>query len=565
MENYKREEKYNFNIGDIREALERSSDGWWEWKGKSNEVLLSKKLCNLLNIEIGKGTKIKRIKKQSADWWKEYMEDTDENQEFFKDDTNRKRSIETAYSSKTENRKGNARISKVLFEEGGQNKQNYIFYVVEDRTDKERKYKEIAEKAFSDNLTGLANRALFEIEIEKLTAERWRKNLSYSLFMIDIDNFKNLNDTNGHVVGDLFLKEISHRLRNCLRPTDFIARMGGDEFVIITKFKHGDEKDTKQRSLVVAEKVRQEIGKSFYIKDSELNYQCSIGICIEQMQSKETMSILDNADIALYEAKKNGGNKAIIYKKEMRSSIKIREAIKDQIINAAKKKLIKTRIEKIVDISLRKEKGKHKKVVGYEALFRCDEIKEEIGTIIKAAERSGQIRTITAEVIKEVGNKIANGDLILEKEQTLSINISAIELLEIGFPNRFLRQLEDSNINSEQVYIEVTETALITNVGIAKRNIEKLKKHGIKFAIDDFGTGYASISMLRNIAVERIKLDRTFIENIQNEVDQALVKTVIWMSKALKVELVAEGIESEEQLNALAALGCNLGQGFWLE
>ena len=114
-------------------------------------------------------------------------------------------------------------------------------------------------------------------------------------------------------------------------------------------------------------------------------------------------------------------------------------------------------------------------------------------------------------------------------------------------------------------YIEVTETALITNISIAKLNMKRLRKHGIKFAIDDFGTGYASISMLRDISVERIKLDKTYIENIQNEVDQALVKTVVWMSKALNVELVAEGIESEEQMNALAGLGCKLGQGLWLE
>ena len=566
MEHYKRGEKNNmFNVSDIREALEKSSDGWWEWKENASKVLISKKLCELLNIEIDARSRSEALKELNTEWWKEYMEDNEKNQKFFKKDTKRRRSIETEYASRSRNGIGNARISKLLFQESEQNKNNYIYYVIEDITDEARKYKQITEKAFSDNLTGLANRALFEIEIEKLSAERWRKNLSYSLFMIDIDNFKNLNDTNGHVVGDLFLKEIGHRLRKCLRPTDFVARMGGDEFIIITKFKHGDEEDTRQRSMIVAEKVRKEISKSFYIKDSELNYQCSIGICIEQMQSKDPMSILDNADIALYEAKKNGGNKATIYKKEMRTGIIIREAIKDQIINAAKKKTIKTRIEKIVDISLRKEREGYKEIIGYEALFRCDEIKAEVETVIKAAEKSGQIRTITTEVIKDIGNKLANKELVLEREQTISINVSAVELLEIGFPNRLLTQLNEAGINSKQVYIEVTETALITNISIAKLNMKRLRKHGIKFAIDDFGTGYASISMLREISVERIKLDKTYIENIQNEVDQALVKTVVWMSKALNVELVAEGIESEEQMNALAGLGCKLGQGLWLE
>ena len=152
----------------------------------------------------------------------------------------------------------------------------------------------------------------------------------------------------------------------------------------------------------------------------------------------------------------------------------------------------------------------------------------------------------------------------MKENQTLSINISAIELLDSSFPDRFIEQLRKAKINSKIVYIEVTETALISNIAIAKFNIDRLRKHGIRFAVDDFGTGYASISLLRNISVERIKLDKSYAANIENEVDQALVKTVIWMARALKVELVVEGIEREEQLVALAALGCKMGQGFWL-
>jgi len=553
------------DINSIKEALERGSDGWWAWEKKTNKAIISTKLCNLLNIETKTDNTCEYLQEVNVYWWKEYIKDSERNQEFFNNDSKERRSIETEYTSKTNNVQGTIRISKFLFEEKRKEENSYIFYVAEDVTNEARKYKQITEKAFSDNLTGLANRALFEVEIEKLSAERWRKNLSYSLFMIDIDNFKNLNDTNGHVVGDFYLKEISNRLRKCLRPTDFIARMGGDEFVIITRFKYGDVEETMKRSLIVAEKVRQEIGKILYINDLELNYKCSIGICVEQMQAKNTMSILDNADIALYEAKRRGGNKAILYKKSMRAEIIIRESIKDQIIKAAKNQEIKIKLEKIVDISLKKEKNKLKNIIGYEALFRCDEIKSDTETIIMAAEKSGAIRTITAEMIRGIGKILAEGKLRLKESETLSINISACELLELGFPDRFLKQLNNANINSKQIYIEVTETALISNIEIAKYNINKLKRHGIKFAIDDFGTGYASISLLRNISVERIKLDKTYIRNIKNEVDQALVKTVIWMSRALDVELVAEGIESEEQLNALAALGCQLGQGFWLE
>ena len=552
------------NIKSIRKAFEASSDGWWEWEGDRNKALASKKLCELLNIDKNTGDQSESLKELRENWWKKYFEDNELNEDFFSRDAIRKKSIESRYTSKDGAKQGYARINKIVVNRSGEKTARHIFYILEDITDTATRNKRIAETAFSDNLTGLANRASFEIEIEKLSAEKWRKNISYSLFMIDIDNFKNLNDTNGHVIGDLFLREIGGRLRRCLRPTDFIARMGGDEFVIITKYKHGDEKATKERSFAVAEKVRSEIGRSFFIKDIELNYQCSIGICIEQKQSENTMSILNNADLALYEAKRLGGNKAIFYEDKMRKSIEERKTIRDQITSAVKNEKIKLEIEKIVDISLKKEKDEQKNILGYEVLFRCDEINANVETIVKTAEKSGQVRLITSEVVKEIGNALSNGNLRLDTNQTVSINISAIELLDPGFPDRFIKQLSNAKINSKQVYIEVTETALISNIAIARLNINKLRRNGVRFAVDDFGTGYASISLLRDISVERIKLDKSYTENIENDVDQALIKTVIWMARALKVELVAEGIEREEQLVALAALGCKIGQGFWL-
>ena len=142
-----------------------------------------------------------------------------------------------------------------------------------------------------------------------------------------------------------------------------------------------------------------------------------------------------------------------------------------------------------------------------------------------------------------MGAEVVTRQLNLEEHQTISINVSAIELLDMNFPERFLSQLNSAGLKKTQIFIEVTETAFISNTEIAINNMNKLRKEGIRFAIDDFGTGYASISMLRHIAVERIKLDQSYIENIENDVEQALIKTVIWMARALKVELVAEGIE----------------------
>ena len=246
----------------------------------------------------------------------------------------------------------------------------------------------------------------------------------------------------------------------------------------------------------------------------------------------------------------------------MKSEVIKTQTIKEKLQSAIRNRRIKVEIQPICDISLSRNKLKKQRIHGYEALFRCNEIPSSVEEIIKIAEKTGQVRDITREIVRKIGEEISTKRLSLEEKQTISINVSAVELLDMNFPERFIGQLNSVGLRNNQILIEVTETAFINNIEIAKKNMNRLREHGVRFAIDDFGTGYASISMLRHIAVERIKLDQSYIENIENDVEQALIKTVIWMARALNVELVAEGIEREDQLNALTALGCKLGQGF---
>jgi len=548
----------------IRMALEANSDGWWEWNKERKISLVSKKLIQTLEISSQERRAIVGCEEYSQDWWREYFKVDKTVEDFMNQNIDGKKTLEVNYRTQKKGEVKYARISrtvldKIIYEE------ERVIFSIEDITSKIRKNKLIEAKAFSDNLTGLANRAAFEIELEKISAERWRKNVSYALFVIDIDNFKHLNDTNGHVVGDFYLREISKRLKERLRPTDFIGRIGGDEFVVIAKFKYGSKNEIEERSFTVGEKIRKEISKTFFVKGIELNYQCSIGICTDRMQTNETMSIFDYADIALYKAKEGGRDRTMFFEEVMKREVIRTETTRVQLERAIKNKAIEVEIQPIADISLSKNKNKYLNIVGYEVLLRCKEINIEIETIIKIAEKTGQVREITNAVIQKIGEKLEKGEILLKEKQTLSINISAIELLDMNFPERLLVQLSRAGLNCSQIYIEVTETAFISNIEIAKDNMKKLREAGIKFAMDDFGTGYASISMLRHIAVERIKLDQSYIEHIENEVDQALIKTVIWMARALKVELVAEGIEREDQLKALTALGCKLGQGFLLD
>ena len=249
----------------IRMAFEANSDGWWEWNKERKISLVSKKLIQTLEISSQERRAIVGCEEYSQDWWREYFKVDKTVEDFMNQNIDGKKTLEVNYRTQKKGEVKYARISrtaldKIIYEE------ERVIFSIEDITSKIRKNKLIEAKAFSDNLTGLANRAAFEIELEKISAERWRKNVSYALFVIDIDNFKHLNDTNGHVVGDLYLREISKRLKERLRPTDFIGRIGGDEFVVIAKFKYGSKNEIEERSFTVGEKIRKEISKKFVVK-----------------------------------------------------------------------------------------------------------------------------------------------------------------------------------------------------------------------------------------------------------------------------------------------------------
>ena len=277
------------------------------------------------------------------------------------------------------------------------------------------------------------------------------------------------------------------------------------------------------------------------------------------------MSMLDYADLALYNSKDNGRNKISFFQSSMKDIVTRRASLKEMIDRALESKTIYVHYQPIFDISLQKKGRKRLTVIGYEALFRCDYINASPGLIIKTAEKTGQVVQITKAVINAIGNDIKNNKFKLTSSQKISINVSAIEILNPLFSKQLLGYLEQNNINHQQVFIELTETSFISNIEIAKQNIDELREKGIQFAMDDFGSGYASIQTLRDIEFDRIKIDKSYIKGPMNDLNLALIKALIWTARAINVDLVAEGIETEEQLTILGSLGCSLGQGFYLD
>ena len=550
----------------IYKAFESSNDGWWKWSPDTKKIYLSTKIISVLGIENCTQDALIDSSAPQEDWWKNYIASNKKVEDFINCKDKIDRSIDIEFINRKEYEIENAILTRSILPSLDNDNSQEIYFTIRDTTDKLRQINYIETLAFGDNLTGLSNRVAFELELEKISQERSRKAYRYSLYIIDMDNFKQLNDSYGHVTGDLFIKEIGRRLQTTLRPTDFKARIGGDEFVVITRFPYSDNHSIENRSRNVGEKIIRELSKKFLVNGHVVQHTCSIGICMDSQQDeKNIMSILDYADVALYDAKEKGKNMLSFYDKDMHNKTRKTATIKQQITSALEQNQISVAMQPVVRIdfsSLKPDRIKPYEIVGYEALFRCSSINANVQDVITTAEKTGLISKITEAVVQEVGKAIHSGQLSLTQNQTISVNVSAIELLDQTFAASFMRLLDKNKINPEAIYIEVTETAFIDNLDLARENINQLKKQGIRFAMDDFGTGYASIQILRYIDIDRIKIDRSYTSKLDNKLEQSLIKTVIWMARSLKMDLVAEGIETEEQMRILSGLGCEFGQGY---
>ena len=550
----------------IYKAFDSSNDGWWKWSPDTKKIYLSTKIISMLGIENCREDALIDSSAPQEDWWKNYIASNKKVEDFINCKDKIDRSIDIEFTNRKEYEIENAILTRSILPSLDNDNSQEIYFTIRDTTDKLRQINYIKILAFGNNLTGLSNRVAFELELEKISQERSRKAYRYSLYIIDMDNFKQLNDSYGHVTGDLFIKEIGRRLQTTLRPTDFKARIGGDEFVVITRFPYSDNHSIENKSSNVGEKIIRELSKKFLVNGHVVQHTCSIGICMDSQQDeKNIMSILDYADVALYDAKEKGKNMLSFYDKDMHNKTRKTATIKQQITSALEQNQISVEMQPVVRIdfsSLKPDRIKPYEIVGYEALFRCSSINANVQDVITTAEKTGLISKITEAVVQEVGKAIHSGQLSLTQNQTVSVNVSAIELLDQTFAASFMHLLDKNKINPEAIYIEVTETAFIDNLDLARENINQLKKQGVRFAMDDFGTGYASIQILRYIDIDRIKIDRSYTSKLDNKLEQSLIKTVIWMARSLKMDLVAEGIETKEQMRILSGLGCEFGQGY---
>jgi diguanylate cyclase (GGDEF)-like protein/PAS domain S-box-containing protein len=408
-------------------------------------------------------------------------------------------------------------------------------------------------QAFHDVLTGLSNRELFTNRIKHALSRRPR-GTHFSVLFIDLDGFKQVNDTLGHAAGDEVLRSVADRLRAAVRPSDTLARMGGDEFAVLL------ENTTSERhALEVTKRVIASLDRPLCVRGQQLSLGTSVGIIPDA--AGDAGEILANADTAMYHAKENGGTYKV-FNPAMQAAVSDRQRMERELSDAVASKRLVVVYQPLVQL----DTGE---MVGAEALLRWDH--PRLGVLppehfISLAEQTGDIVGIGSWVLhkalSDVGSWCASGGL--GRHFGASVNFSARQFQSSGVTEDVAEAITHSGLAASNVTVEITESLLMHDSETASSTLRELKDLGVRIAIDDFGTGYSSLSYLRDFPVDTVKIDRSFISRVSTgSREAALAAAIIHLADTLRLEAIAEGIETAEQLEALRAVGCAKGQGFY--
>ncbi|MEO5807773.1 bifunctional diguanylate cyclase/phosphodiesterase [Devosia sp.] len=414
-------------------------------------------------------------------------------------------------------------------------------------------------QAAHDRLTGLANRASFDAQLARVLTSSGTANSQVTLMMLDLDRFKQVNDTLGHQAGDELLCAVGERLRrvmastegsNALSGIEIIARFGGDEFAILHVSRHGIAD-----MMALSATIIQTIEQPFEISRGKAFIGVSVGVVNAATGGTEPRELIRKADIALYQAKSSGSNRAVIYEEHMNEMLQLQRTIEAELREALRRDdQLSVVFQPLVDQATRK-------TIGAEALSRWNHPK--FGQIspakfIPVAESTGLIESL--------------GDFVLRKAcqlgasvpgRTIAVNISPTQLRNPKFATRVFDVLHQTGMRPTDLELEITESILLDDEHVSSQNLRTFRASGIHIALDDFGTGYSSLSYLKRYPVDRIKIDRSFINQLsEGHVSVAIAQAMVTLAHAMDIEVTAEGVETEQQAGILATLGCNTLQGF---
>jgi diguanylate cyclase (GGDEF)-like protein/PAS domain S-box-containing protein len=429
----------------------------------------------------------------------------------------------------------------------------YLFLVA-DITERKLAEQQIQFQAFHDALTGLPNRLLLQDRFEQAKAQASRTNWRVMLLFLDLDNFKSINDTLGHDSGDAFLKQIAFRLSACMRETDTISRLGGDEFLILLP----DLTQAEDTAPILA-KLMEQMQMPFYADGHEISTSVSMGVTIFPEDGTSFESLLKKADMAMYKAKSDGRNTYRFFDDAMDVEAVEHQFIRNGLRRALERNEFVLHYQPQIDLA-------SGVVLGVEALIRWNH--PQLGMVsparfIPVSEESGLIVPIGDWVLREACRQAMAWQRAGLPEITMAVNLSAVQFKRDSVEQSVIHALEETRLNPALLELELTESILIQNAEGVLDCVKRLKLLGVKLSIDDFGTGYSSLSYLKRFDIDKLKIDQSFVRDLGSDPDDAaIVRAIIQMARSLNLRTIAEGVETADMLHLLHIFGCDEAQGY---
>jgi diguanylate cyclase (GGDEF)-like protein len=433
----------------------------------------------------------------------------------------------------------------------------YLESEVKDRTEEIEKVNfQLRRQAYTDSLTDLPNRHFFYESLRRTIKESFDHNLQFSLMFIDLDGFKEVNDTLGHDYGDLLLIEVSRRLQHCVRESDIVARLGGDEFTLIIKGLNSTD-----RINLIAEDILSNISKPYQVKDEPVYVSGSLGVALFPADGNNVEDLVKHADQAMYESKHSGRNCYRYFTEALQVDALKRKSMSDELRSAVENNNFELYYQPIVNLN-------NNTVVKAEALIRWRRNDGQLTPpedFIPLAEDIGLINEMTDWVSKEALRSALEWRKYADVDFQVSINTSpSLYKGEPTWFDQWLSYLDAQSAPHQLISMEITEGLLMQSDTALKAQLIRLRDHGIEVSIDDFGVGYSSLSYLQKLDIDVLKIDKSFITDLtENSASLALCKAIIVMAHQLDLKVIAEGVETKQQHEILVTVGCDYGQGFF--
>jgi diguanylate cyclase (GGDEF)-like protein/PAS domain S-box-containing protein len=434
----------------------------------------------------------------------------------------------------------------------------YLAGTTQDITEQKVAEDRIRQLAYLDQLTGLPNRKFLLDRIDRLAAMQRRAPQDGAVLFIDLDNFKMLNDTHGHDKGDLLLKQVAQRLVSCVRHYDCVGRFGGDEFIVLLEQIGKAAVDDATHAFQVAQKILAVLNEPYLLDTVQHRITPSIGIALTDGEALSAGDLLKRADMAMYKAKTEGRNAIRFFNTEMQTAVNVRAQMEADLRQALAEHAFQIEYQPQVDSS--------GNISGVEALLRWQHPTQGIippANFIPLAEELGLIGQIGTWLLEEACRQLVHWSDSLTRHLEISVNVSPQQFRHPSFVEQAHEILSRTGADPRRLKIEITESMLISDIGIVKEKMLALKEAGVRFALDDFGTGFSSLAYLRELPLNELKIDRSFVQDVMtNKNHAAITRSIIAMADKLGLAVIAKGVETEEQRQFLLEEGCAGFQGF---